>query len=182
MHPLSQGTAKVQLRLSIVQRRIPPFSPFQGGVRIRTCRLRFDTTAAPNLSSSVRDPCVHHVQVPDPNLPPVFFARSSAALWAEVSSSIMVVLTAGFCPGSGQWIVSALLQCACSIAATLPTGAPRVGYSKRSCDFEPSHAFGSLATTRCSLASRATAAGVSHESHITAPLGVVGSAPRMDLA
>ena len=93
----------------------------------------------------------------------------------------MVVLTAGFSPGSGQRMVSALLPCGCSIAATLPTSAPEVGYSKSYFDLEPSNALASLAKNRGFLASRATAAGVTPESRLSTPLGVVGGAPRVDL-
>jgi hypothetical protein len=40
----------------------------------------------------------------------------------------------------------------------------------------------SLAVNRCCLVSRATGAGVSPDSLIRAPIGVVGRAPRIDLA
>jgi hypothetical protein len=49
-----------------------------------------------------------------------------AALLAATWNSSMVVLIAGFSPWSGQHIVSALLPCACFVAATLPNGAPGV--------------------------------------------------------
>jgi len=67
------------------------------------------TTLAPTVPSSFQDPSIHHVQVPDFALLSFLSAHSSAALLAAASSSITVVLTAGFSRGSGQQIVSSIL-------------------------------------------------------------------------
>jgi len=138
--------------------------------------------AAPTGQPSVRDLSVHHVCMPDAVLPSFSFTHSLVAPFGTVSSSSMVVLTGAISLWSGQCIVSAPLPRACVIAATLVTGPPGVGYSKRSFDLEPSRVFHSLATNRWYAASKDTAAGVSPESRTSAPLGVVGTAPRLDQA
>lgn len=86
-----------------------------------------DTTAAATLPSSISDPSIHLVQVPDPAVHSFLLAHHSTTHLAAASSSSIVVLTAGSFPGSCQHIISALLLRAYTIAATLPTSAPVVG-------------------------------------------------------
>jgi hypothetical protein len=76
---------------------------------------------------------------------------------------------------------SAVRSCSCSSLTTLHIGAPEEGFSCNYISF-PLHASASLTATRCSLKSKTTGAGVCPDSPISAPRGVVGSAPRMDLA
>ena len=71
--------------------------------------------------------------------------------------------------------------CSCSFFTALHTGAPEKGfwYSFLSLLL---HMFASLAAKGCCLDSKIKGAGVSPESLINAPRGVVGSAPRIALA
>jgi hypothetical protein len=84
---------------------------------------------------------------------------------AALSASIMV-LTAGFSPGSAQHNVYAFLLGMCSIAATVHNGSQGVGQSESSFTFEHSYRLASLEISRGFLASRVTATGASTESHI----------------
>jgi len=93
----------------------------------------------------------------------------------------MVVLTAGSAPGAGQLMPSIVRPCSYSWLTTLHIGAPEEGLLCSSFSWLM-HALSSLAANRCCLESNVTGAGVSPDSLIRSPRGVVGSAPRMDLA
>jgi len=139
------------------------------------------TAAAPTRPSSKRDPSVHHCQTPAPILASFSFAQRCAPHLAAVVSSSMVVLTAGSSPGAGLLMPLIVRPCSCSFLTTLHIGAPEEGLLCSSFSL-PLHAFSSLAANRCCLESKVTGAGVSPDSLISAPRGVVGSAPRIDLA
>jgi len=98
-----------------------------------------------------------------------------------VVSSSMVVLTTDSSPGGGQSVPSVVRPWSCSSLIILHIGAPEEGLWCSSFSLLL-HAFASLAANRCCLESRITGASVSPDSLISAPCGVVGSAPRMDLA
>ena len=100
---------------------------------------------------------------------------------AVLLSSSIIVLTTGSSPGAGQHMPSVVLPCSCSVSTTRPIGVPDEGSSCSSFSLLL-HALASLAANRCCLESKITGAGVSRDSLIKAPLGVVGSAPRTDLA
>lgn len=87
------------------------------------CKL---TAVTPTLQSSIWGGSAHHIQVPHSAMLDIFLAHSLAAFLAVASSSSIVVLTAAFSAGSGQYIVFTLVLPTCSIIATLPTGAPGV--------------------------------------------------------
>jgi len=76
---------------------------------------------------------------------------------------------------------SVVRPCWCSFLTTLHIGAPEEGFLCSSCSL-PLHALSSLTANRCCLESKIAGAWVSPDSLISAPLRVVGSAPRMDLA
>jgi len=57
-----------------------------------------------------------------------------------------------------------------------------VGWSCTAFNLEPSHALASLAVNCCYLESGASGAGVSPDSLISAPIGIVGRAPSIVLA
>jgi hypothetical protein len=65
---------------------------------------------------------------------------------------------------------------------TVHLGAPDVGWSCTAFSSETSHALESLTGNCCCLAPRATVVGVSPDSLISVPIGVVKRAPRVDLA
>ena len=69
--------------------------------------------------------------------------------------------------------------CSCSSLTTVHIGALEEGFQSNSFSL-PLHASASLAANRNCLESRNTGVGGSHDSLISAPCGVVGSAPRMD--
>jgi hypothetical protein len=76
---------------------------------------------------------------------------------------------------------SVVRPCSCSFLTTLHIGAPEEGLLSSSFSLLlPT--FSSLAADRCCPKSKVTGAGVSPDCLISAPRGVVGSAPRMDLA
>jgi hypothetical protein len=139
------------------------------------------TAAAPTRPSSERDPSVHHIQTPAPILASFSLAQRGATLLAAAVSSSMVVLTAGSSPGAGQFMPSVVRPCSCSFRTTLHIGAPEEGLLCSSFRLLL-HAFSSLAANRCCLESKVTGSGVSPDSLITAPRGVMGRAPRTDLA
>jgi len=93
----------------------------------------------------------------------------------------MVVLTAGSSPGAIQFKPSLVWPCSCSFLTTLHIGVPEAGFL---CSFFNLllHAFASLAVNHCCLESKNTGAGVSPAALISAPRGVMGSAPRIGLA
>jgi len=140
------------------------------------------TAALPTLPSSDLDPFVHHIQTPAPTLASLSLAQWIASLLAAVSTLSMTVLTAGISSGLGQRMISASQPHSYSFVITLHIGPPDVVWSCTAFSFERSHALASLAVNRCCLASRATGAGVSPDSLISAPIVVVGRAPRVDLA
>jgi len=139
------------------------------------------TAAAPTRPSSERNPSVHHIQTPAPTLASVSLAQRCAALLVAVVSSSMVVLTTGSSPGAGQLMPLVVRPCSCSFLTALHIGAPEEGFLCSSFSLLL-HAFSILAANRCCLESKITGAGISPDSLISAPRGVVGSAPRMDLA
>jgi len=139
------------------------------------------TAAAPTRPSSERDPSVHHIQTPSPTLASLSLAQRCAALLAAVVLSSMVVLTAGSSPGAGQFMPSVVRPCSCSFLTALHIGALEKGFLCSSFSL-PLHAFSILAANCCCLDSKITGAGVSPDFLISAPRGVVGSAPRMGLA
>jgi len=93
----------------------------------------------------------------------------------------MTVLTTDSSPAAGQLRPSVVQPCLGSFSTALHTGIPEERFW---CSFNRLllHAFDSLSAVRCYLDSRITAAGVSSESLIFAPSGVVVSAPTIDLA
>jgi len=93
----------------------------------------------------------------------------------------MTVLTTDSSPGAGQLMPSVVRPCSCSFFTALHTGNPGEGFW---CSLLSLllHVFASLGAKRCCLDSKITGAGISPESLISAPSGVVGSAPRIDLA
>jgi hypothetical protein len=107
-------------------------------------------------------------------------AQRYPVLLAAAVSSSMVVLTTGSSPGAGQFMPLVVRPCSCSFLTTLHIGAPEEGLLCSSFSMLL-HAISSLAANRCYLESRVTGAGVSPDSLISAPRGVEGRAPRMDL-
>jgi len=99
-----------------------------------------------------------------------------------MSTLSMTDLTAGSLSVLGQLMVSASRPLLCSLVITLNIGAPDAGWSCTAFSFEPSHALASLTVNRYCLLSRVTGAGVGAASLISAPIGVVGRAPRDDPA
>jgi len=139
------------------------------------------TAAAPTWPSSERDPSVHHIQTPVPILASFSLAQRCAALSAAAVSSSMVVLTAGSSLRAGQFMPLVVRPCSCGFMTTLHIGAPEAGLLCSSYSLvQPS--FCSLTANRCCLECKHTGAGVSPNSLISAPRGVVGCAPRMDQA
>jgi len=139
------------------------------------------TAAAPTRPWCECDPSVHHIQTPAPTLASFSLAQRCAALLAAVVSSCMVVLTAGSQPGASQFMPSVVRPCSYSFLTALHIGAPEEGFLGSSFSLLL-HAFSILAASRCCLESKISGAGVSPDSLISAPRGVMGSAPRMDLS
>ena len=143
--------------------------------------LCLHTAMAPTRPSSERDPSVHHIQTPAPTLASFSLAHHCAALLAAEASSSMTVLTTDSSPSGGQLMPSVVRPCSWSFFTALHSGAPEEGFW---CSFLSLllHVFASLATKCCCLDSKIMHVGVSPESLIKAPRGVVDSAPRIDLA
>jgi len=93
----------------------------------------------------------------------------------------MVVLTTDSSPGGSQSVRSVVRPCSWHCLIALHIGAPEEGLWCICLSLLP-HSFTSVAVNRCFLESTITGAGVSPDYLISAPCGVVGSAPRMDLA
>jgi len=93
----------------------------------------------------------------------------------------MTVLTTDSSPGASRFMPSVVRPCSCTFFTALENGTLEEGPW---CRFRHVllHAFASLAVKRCCLDSKINGAGVSPESLINAPRGIVGSAPRIDLA
>jgi len=143
--------------------------------------LCLHTAAATTSPLSERDSSVHHIQTPAPILASFSLAQRCTELLAAVVLSSMVVLTTGSSPGAGQFMPLVVWPCLGTVLTALHIGAPEEGYL---CSFFSLllYAFSILAANHCCLESKITGAGVSPDSLISAPRGVVGSAPRMDLA
>jgi len=92
-----------------------------------------------------------------------------------------VVLTTDSSSGAGHIVSSVVRPCSCCSLTTLHIGAPEEGFPSSSFSLLL-HESASLAAIGCCLESKITGAGVSPDSLISTPRGVVGSAPRMDLA
>jgi len=139
------------------------------------------TAAAPTRPSSERDPSVRHIETPAPILASFSLAQCCPALSTAVVSSSTVVLTTCSSPEASQLMHSVVRPCSCSFLAPLHIGAPEEGFLCISiCLLH--HACASLAANRCCLESKITGACVSPDYLISAPCGLVGSTPRMDLA
>ena len=93
----------------------------------------------------------------------------------------MVVVTTGSSPGAGQFIPSVVRPCSWSSLTALHLSASEERFRCKSSSLLL-HVSASLTDNRCCLESEITCAGVSPDCLINAPRGVVGSAPRMDLA
>jgi len=93
----------------------------------------------------------------------------------------MVVLTAGYSPRAGQLMPMVAQPCSCSFVTILHIGAPEEGLLCSPFSLLL-HMLSSLAANGCGLECKVTGAGVSPNTLISAPPGVVGSMPRMDLA
>ena len=143
--------------------------------------LLLHTAAHSTTPSSERDPSVHHIQTPAPTVASFPLAQRCSALLAAVALYNMTVLTTDSSPGAGQLIPSVVRQFSCSFFRTLHTGVPEQGFwcSLLSLFLDT---FTSLAAKRCCLDSKITTVGVSPESLIIAPRGVVGSTPKIDQA
>jgi len=92
-----------------------------------------------------------------------------------------MVSTSGSTPGAAQLMYSVVRPCSRSVSTTRHIGVPDGGSSCSAFSFQQD-VFAGLAANGCGLESKITGAGVSPDSLINAPLGVVGSAPRTDLA
>ena len=136
---------------------------------------------APTQPSSERYPSLNHIQTPVPILASLSLSKRCTSFLAAVVSSSMVVLTTNSSPGGGQSVPSVVRACPCYSLITLHVSAPEEGLWCSSFSL-PLHAFASLAANRCCLESRITGTGVSPHCLIRVPCGVVGSAPRIDLA
>jgi hypothetical protein len=122
-----------------------------------------------------------HIQTPATALASFSLAKRCTAIFTVVASSRMVVLTTHTLPGASQFIPSDFRPCSCSFLTTLQIGAPEEGFWCSSFSLLL-HALASVAVNRCCLESKITGASVRPDSLTSAPRGVVGSAPRMDLA
>ena len=91
-----------------------------------------------------------------------------------------MVLTTDCSPGAGQFMPKVVWPFRCSFLTALPIGALEAGFWYSYFNLLL-HAFACLAVNLCCLESKITGAGVSPASLISAPRGVLGSAPRMDL-
>ena len=139
------------------------------------------TAATATRPSSERDPSVHHIPTPALIVDSFPIAQSCGALLAAAVSSSMVVLTAGSWPGAGQYMPLVVTPCSCSFLTTLHIGAPEEGLLGSFVTLLL-HVYSSLAANCCCLESKIASLGVSPDSRISAPHGVGGSTPRMDLA
>jgi len=178
-------------RISISTSRANPIphnsgsKPSIGLVPGKLCRdlhsfLCLHTAVAPGRPSSECDQSVRHIPTLAPLLASFSLAQRCAALLAAVVSS-MVVLTTGSSSGASWFVPWAVQACSCAMLTTLHIGAAELGF--RCGVFSlPLHAFSSLVANRCCLECKMTGAGVSPHTIFAAPHGVVGSAPRMDLA
>jgi len=137
--------------------------------------------AAHTRPSSERDPSVHPIQTRAPILASLSLAQHCTARLAAAVSSSMLVLTTGSSPGAGQFMPLVVWPCSCCFLMTLHIGASEEGLLCTSYSFLL-HAFSSLAENCCCLQSMVASASVSSDSLISTPRGVMGSAPRMDLA
>jgi len=140
------------------------------------------TAAALARPSSDRNLSVHHIQTSAPTLASHSLAQRIASYFTAVSSLSMTVFTASSLSGLDQRMISASRPGSCSYVITLHIGAPEVRWSCTPFYLEPSYTLASLAVNHCCLAFRATGTGVSPDSLISAPIGVVRRAPRVDLA
>ena len=102
-------------------------------------------------------------------------------LLAAVVSSSMVILTADFSPRAGKFMPSVVWLCQCASLATLYISAPDEGFQWNSFSL-PLYVSTSFAVNCCCLESLIVAAGGSLDFLIGAPGGVVGRAPRIDMA
>ena len=136
---------------------------------------------APTRPSSECDPSFHHIQTPAPTLASFYFAQRCAVLLAAVVLSSMVVLTTDSSPGAGQFMPLVVQPSLCSFLTTLHISAP-VGRFWCSSFSLLLHVYASLAVNRSCLESKTAGTSVSPDTTISAPRGVVSSAPRMDLA
>jgi len=93
----------------------------------------------------------------------------------------MILLTTDSSPGASHIMPSVVRPCSCSALTTLHIGAPEEVFRCNSSSLQL-HVSGSLAANRCCRESKISGTGVSHDSLISAPHGVVGNTPRMDLA
>jgi hypothetical protein len=139
------------------------------------------TAVAPTLPSSDCESSVYHIQTLAPTLASLTLGQRIASLLAAVSSLSMTVLTAGSSLGLGQRMVSASRHRSCSLVITLHISAPDVAWSCTALSLEPWHALVSLGVNHCCLAFRAIGAGVSSDSLTSAPIGIMGRAPRVSL-
>jgi hypothetical protein len=171
MSPITRSSAsKTSIRL------VPRY--LQQVLHSSTC---LHTAAVPTRPSSERDTSVHYIQTPAPTFASFSLAQHCAALSAVLLSSSIIVVTSGSSPGAGQLMPSVVRPCSCSVSTTRHIG---VQDKRSSCSSLGLllHAFASLAANCCCLASKITYPGVSPDYRINAPLWVVGSAPRTDLA
>jgi hypothetical protein len=139
------------------------------------------TMANSTFLSSVQDPSVHHLKASDTVLPSLTQDHLAVAHFAVDSSSSMKVFIPGSNLDAAQQIVSSSLPHTCSAAATQPTGALDVGSSLSSLGWERLNRFASAATTHSCQVLRASAAGVSTGSHLSAPHRAMCSTAKVDL-
>jgi len=93
----------------------------------------------------------------------------------------MVVLTTNSSHGAGHIMPSVVRPCSCCSLSTLHIGAPEERFQCSPFTLLL-HASAMLAANRCCPESKITGACVSPDSLISAPRGVVGGAPRIDLS
>ena len=96
-------------------------------------------------------------------------------------SSTIVVLITRWSTWAGHIMPSVVRPCSCSSLTALYISAPEEGFRCSSFSLLL-HESARLAGNRCCLESKITAGCVRPHSLISAPCGVVGRAPRMDLA
>jgi hypothetical protein len=139
------------------------------------------TSGAPTLLSSERDPSVHHILTPAPTFTPFSLAQCCVALLAVLLSTNIMVFTTRSLPGAGQLMYSVVWLCSGSVSTTHNTSVPDEGSA---CSLFSSllDALASLTVNCCCLEFKITGTGVRPVSLINARLGIVGSAPRTDLA
>jgi hypothetical protein len=164
-------------------------APYSSILPVRKClRDEFQrfpcvhTTAGPTLPSSDCGLSVDHIQTPTPTLACPSLAQRIASLLPAISSLSMSVLTAGSSSWFGQRMVAATRPRMCFFVLTLYLIASNVRWLCTAFGFEPLHALASLILNRCCRVSRATGVGVSPANLKSAPIGVMGRVPRVDLA